>query len=128
MKLKSFTSDHRWWSFVWGSGHTSQTNPASNGWTIKPSRHTDLGVVLAGQRGVAGCFSAVLVPPLMFEGTVVAEAYVDVAVYDETPEAVNESWKSGKSLDAQYESIKPVPGWGLYALDLVKECRRTTLR
>jgi hypothetical protein len=30
--LKNFTTTNQWWQFIWGGGHTLETDPTRKGW------------------------------------------------------------------------------------------------
>jgi hypothetical protein len=108
---KAFTTSNRWWSFMWGNGHTPQTDPTRQGWRAK-SLSKGSRTLLVGKPGVPGCFSAV---PL--------GGVVDVALYEETPEKVRAHLmkEEGASYcDPTYHQVADISGWGLEALRLLK--------
>lgn len=108
-RLNEFTSTTRWWTHLWGGGHTIETDPTRRGWRAFPAGKAD--AVLVGRFGVPGCFSAV---PL-------SEGRLDVAFYDEAPEEVARLWKVGEHPDCDYLEVQDCPGWALVAIQKLAE-------
>ena len=108
-----FSVSYRWWSDLWGGGHTRETDPETQGWRcVKQRANHDLVVV--GQRGVKGCASALKMP----------NGRADVAIYDElTPEDVSGRLAEGSVPADQYLDMAPTPGWGLTVLEYIRQAR-----
>lgn len=98
---------------VWGSGHTAATDPTRQGWRCRPR---ETGVLILGQRGVAGCASIARL----------SAQRLDVALYsDVTPEALSAAWHGGEKIYADsYHSVEDYPGWGLAVIQLVERARQ----
>lgn len=92
---------------IWGGGHTPETDPTSAGWKCRDYEH----VMLAGRKGVEGCFSA----------RRLSAGILDVAIYVETPKEVHNFLNGGDYLDAIFVKIQEHPGWGLEAIRLVEK-------
>lgn len=107
---------------IWGGGHTRETLPTNKGWRARATCK-DSPTLLGGRPGVKGCFTAQLVPALVVEGQKVADGYIDLAVYSETPEEVLAALKeaNGSILDPTYHRQAYHPGWGLTAISLVEQ-------
>lgn len=98
-------------SYVWGSGHTPETNPAAKGWRFAFT-HKD-GPLLIGQKGVVGCATV----------RKLGDDRWDVAIYWDTPEFVVAEFKLGHGVDAAYQQICDTAGYGLLVTRLVEEYR-----
>ena len=104
--LKNFTVRPTGWAeFIWGGGHTAETDPTRQGWRVRPLGEGS-STVLVGRKGIEGCFSARMVGK-----------EVDVAVYLETPEHVAREFAAGRVVDARYVQVPSSSGWGLTAIE-----------
>ena len=109
-----------WWRFMWGGGHTVETDPTRKGWRAKKSINTGdpaRGIppnILVGRAGVKGCFSAMLLSPRE-PGD---DAVLDLAFYtEETPEQVAKAMREKAFIDPIYSPARNTDGWGLAAID-----------
>lgn len=110
-KLNEFQSSSRWWLLtIWGNGHTGDTDPTQKGWRAAPVKGSRTDAVLVGRRGVQGCFSV----------RRMADGWLDVAIYDETPEEIARCWRESQFCDAIFKRVAHVSGWGLEAIALVE--------
>jgi len=105
--LRQFKASNRWWSFLWGNGHTLKTDPTKRGWRAAPSKKGS-DVLIVGRRGVPGCFSVMCLSDCL-----------DVATYDElTPKELAQQLDGGTAVADAYYQVSNVSGW---ALPFIKE-------
>jgi len=104
MMFREFAVSDRWWLDCWGGGHTPGTDPVSQGWRAYPVPGTDRDVVLIGRTGQPKCATVVRMGK-----------YLDVALYDETPEGVKAAFVAQclRDLNPRYIQTDFIPGWGL---------------
>jgi hypothetical protein len=110
-------------SELWGNGHTIETDPFKKGWRCMHYPKGD--VYLVGRKGVAGCFSALLIGKVPYS---TRAPFWDVALYsEETPQQVHDYLMNGKESEHHdacsggciYKSVGTHSGWGLEALELL---------
>ena len=118
--LKNFTTSNRWWDFLWGNGHTLETDPTRRGWRAALSRKGG-SVLIVGRRGIRGCFSVMTFDRYDYEAMEFIRK-LDVAIYDDlTPEEVAQQVNVGRAVADEYREVDSISGW---ILPFIQEMER----
>lgn len=97
------------YSEAFGGGHTSETNPVTQGWRIRPVKGATNGLLILGIPGVIGCAS--ILP--------MEDGKMDIAIYAEEPKTVEKS-TDRSCLDPAYFQSESGSAWALQAIQRIK--------